>query len=344
MPRLQWMHLTLADQHVRRPTPSGPRSHRLGVGRIRELLGAITERLRTCGLLRALVRALRLQALGAAADAAAVARRARAARAGRERRRRRPRRRPRRRVQGRVAQPPVARSSRSRAPRPASAGSSATSSRWAPAGRAARRALVRRARLALLAAPSKGSATTATASAYPTSAADRLRPGVRRQLPRERDVRRAARERPHRPRRRGPRRAVSSSSTARRPGVTASAVPLYWPCRAERETPISARRCRSATRSPARSSSRSRSSSSSRASSSRSRMRRRRARLLPRGDGVRRRRHRRPARQGAAARGGHGAVGDHELGVAGADGRGRPARDARRPSAWCATGGSCRAR
>ena len=44
------------------------------------------------------------------------------------------------------------------------------------------------------------------------------------------------------------------------------------------------------------------------------------------GDG---RRDRRPPRPRAAPRGGHGAVGDHDLGVAGADGRGRPAGDAR---------------
>ena len=41
-------------------------------------------------------------------------------------------------------------------------------------------------------------------------------------------------------------------------------------------------------------------------------------------------RHRRPPRPRAAARGGHGAVGDHDLRVAGADGRDRRARAARR--------------
>ena len=51
---------------------------------------------------------------------------------GRERRRHLDRRRARGRVQDRVAQPPDARSSRTRAPRPASAASCATSSRWAP--------------------------------------------------------------------------------------------------------------------------------------------------------------------------------------------------------------------
>ena len=44
-------------------------------------------------------------------------------------------------------------------------------------------------------------------------------------------------------------------------------------------------------------------------------------------DGRRRRRHRRPPRQRPAARGGDGALGDHDLGEPGADGRGRPARE-----------------
>ena len=111
--------------------PSRARSHRRGVRAHPGAARARAERLRARRLLRALVGALRLQALGAAAAAAAVAGRARAAGPGRERGRDRPRRRRRGRVQGRVAQPPDARSSRSRARRPASAGSSATSSRWA---------------------------------------------------------------------------------------------------------------------------------------------------------------------------------------------------------------------
>ena len=57
----------------------------------------------------------------------------------------------------------------------------------------------------------------------------------------------------------------------------------------------------------------------------------------------RRRRDRRPPRPRAAARGGHGAVGDHDLGVAGADGRGRAARDARRGARRVRRAGSCRA-
>ena len=45
---------------------------------------------------------------------------------------------------------------------------------------------------------------------------------------------------------------------------------------------------------------------------------------------ARRRRHRRPARPRPAARGGDGALGDHDLREPGADGRGRPARAAGR--------------
>ena len=71
-------------------------------------------------------------------------------------------------------------------------------------------------------------------------------------------------------------------------------------------------------------------------------LRRRRARVVARRDGARRRGHRRPPRPRAAARGGHRAVGDHDLGVAGADGRGRPAR-ALDDVARCARAGSCRA-
>ena len=53
--------------------------------------------------------------------------------------------------------------------------------------------------------------------------ADRLRRGLRRQLPRQRDVRRPARRRPRCSRRRRPGRATSSSSTARRRAATESA-------------------------------------------------------------------------------------------------------------------------
>ena len=58
-------------------------------------------------------------------------------------------------------------------------------------------------------------------------------------------------------------------------------------------------------------------------------LRRRRPRLVALGDG-RRLRHRRPPRPRPAARGGDGAVGDHDLRVAGADGGDRRARAARR--------------
>ena len=58
-------------------------------------------------------------------------------------------------------------------------------------------------------------------------------------------------------------------------------------------------------------------------------LRRRGPRLVPLGDG-RGLRARRPPRPRPAARGGDGAVGDHDLRVAGADGRRRPAGDARR--------------
>ena len=58
-------------------------------------------------------------------------------------------------------------------------------------------------------------------------------------------------------------------------------------------------------------------------------LRRGRPRLVALRDGGRLR-HRRPPRPRAAARGGHGAVGDHDLRVAGADGRDRRARAARR--------------
>ncbi len=58
-------------------------------------------------------------------------------------------------------------------------------------------------------------------------------------------------------------------------------------------------------------------------------LRRRRARVRALRDGLRGGGHRRPPRPRAAARGGHGAVGDHDLRVAGADGGDRAAADAR---------------
>src|SRR6266511_429739 len=88
-------------------TASAPRARAHGQ-RVRANRGSSRTRaepLRARGLLAALVRALRLQALGAAAEAAALDRRARPPGPGRERRRARPRRGRGGRVQGRVAQP-----------------------------------------------------------------------------------------------------------------------------------------------------------------------------------------------------------------------------------------------
>ena len=72
-------------------------------------------------------------------------------------------------------------------------------------------------------------------------------------------------------------------------------------------------------------------------------LRRGRARLVARRDGARRRGRRRAPRPRAAPRARPRAVGDHDLGVAGADGRGRRARAARRGRATSASAGSCRA-
>ena len=99
-----------------------------------------------------------------------------AGRHGRERRRRRHRRRLGRHLQGREPQPPDATSSRTRARRPASAASCATSSRWAPArSRSWTRCASARSTTptprASCTASSPASAATATASACPTSAA-----------------------------------------------------------------------------------------------------------------------------------------------------------------------------
>ena len=167
--RLDWPPERVAEQPLHRA---------LGLtdwefARIRELLERRAERLRARGLLGPLVGALRLQALGAAPAAPALGGRARPAGPGRERRRRRRRRRARGRVQGRVAQP----SDRGRAvpgcgdrrrrdpPRHRRDGRAAD--------RAARRAPLRRARLALPPRRRRASASTATASASRTSAARR---------------------------------------------------------------------------------------------------------------------------------------------------------------------------
>ena len=65
-------------------------------------------------------------------------------------------------------------------------------------------------------------------------------------------------------------------------------------------------------------------------------LRRGRACLVALGDGARRDGRRRASRPRAAPRGGHGAVGDHDLRVAGADGRGRRARELAEVRAVCA--------
>ncbi len=148
-PRLDWP----PERRRRAATPPRARSHRLGVRADPGVARARAERLRARGLLGALVGALRLQAFGASAAAAAVERRARVAGAGRERGGGRHRRRPRGRVQGRVAQPsersgavPGCGDRRRRHPPRCRRHGSA-------ADRSARRALVRRSRLAL---PSRG--------------------------------------------------------------------------------------------------------------------------------------------------------------------------------------------
>ena len=126
---------------------------------------------------------------------------------------------------------------------------------------------------------------------------DRLiRSRGRRRRQRRRAVRRA--DRPRRDRRRVGAGAVPSSTSPR----------------------TSARPCRSATRSRRRSCSSARWSCSSAGCSSRCRTSARRASRPPRRDGVQGRGRDRPARAPRpAARGGHGAVRDHGLGVPGAD-------------------------
>ena len=314
------------------PAPPRPRSDRLGGGANPGAARPRPEPFRARGLLAPLVGALRLQALGAAAARPAVGRRARPAGPGRERRRPRPRRRPRGRVQGRVAQPPVRGRAVPGCRDRASAGSSATSSRWARG---------------------RSRSSTASGSASPTAHFERavarhrpLRQLRRRPERRRRDrLRRGLRgnclvnamcvglldasaccsAKAQRPRQR------SSSSTARRPGRDGIGGASVLASQELGRTTRSARRFRSATRSrgkklievslelvePGLVESLQDCGAAGLAS-------------VARRDGVRRRRHRRPPRPRAAARGGHGAVGDHDLGVAGADGRGRRAGDARR--------------
>ena len=197
---------------------------------------------------------------------------ARAAGAGRERRRARPRRRPRGRVQGREPQPPVG----GRA-----VPGSGDRSRRDPArhrrdgraaGRAARRPALRRARLALLACRRRHRPLRQLRRRPDRRRRGGLRRGLPRQLPRERDVRRAAPGRAAHARegdgRRPARRPLRRDDRTRR---DRRRVRAREPGARRRRRRRSARRSRSATRSRGRSSSRRPSSSSPPGSSSRSR-------------------------------------------------------------------------
>ena len=302
------------------------------------------ERLRAGGLLAPLVGALRLQALRAASAPAAVERRARASGAGRERRRDRPRRRHCGRVQGRVAQSSVGRRAlpgrRDRCRRdPARHRRDGR-----PADRAPRQPALRQARLALQ-ARGRGDRPLRQLRRRPERRRRvRVRRGLCAQPARERDVRRDPADRarplgegagrrqrarplrrPHRPRRhrRRVRARLAGSRGLRREAALRSdrrPVPRQG---ADRGL---ARPRRAGTRRLAAG------------------LRRRRARLVALRDGARRHGRRRAPRPRAAARGRHGAVGDHDLRVAGADGRGRRARAASTTCALSASAGSCRAR
>ena len=169
-----------------------------------------------------------------------------------------------------------------------------------------------------------------------------LRGALRAELPRQRDVRRPRPRRRHGARGRGRASATRSSSWAPRRAATGSAAPPCSPRPSSRAaTTRSARPCRSATRS------RRRSCSSAASSCSRdgpaglaAGSRRGRAHLVGRRDGLqRRRRDRHRRRPGAAARGGHGAVRDHGLRVAGADARRGRARARSTRCSRCASAG-----
>ena len=172
----------------------------------------------------------------------------------RERGRPRPRRRPRRHVQGRVAQPPV----RGRAVPGRGDRDRRDPARHRRDGRAAdraaRRALVRRARPSLRARGRGHRRLRQLGRRRERRRRDRLRRGVRRQLPRQRDVRRDPRLGAAAVGEGARARATSSSSTARRPAATGSAARRCSRARSSaRTTRTSGPRCRSATRSPARS-------------------------------------------------------------------------------------------
>ena len=185
---------TESPDGARRPAaPPRPWSDGLGSAAYPRPARPRPESLRARGLLPPLVGALRLQALGAAPEAAPLDGRARPAGPGRERRRPRRRRWDGGRVQGRVAQPPVGRGAvpgrgdrhrRDPARRNRDGGA---------ADRAPRRALVRRARLPLPAG-GRGDRPLRQLRRRPhRRRPDRLRPRVRLELPRQRDVRGTAR-------------------------------------------------------------------------------------------------------------------------------------------------------
>ena len=176
-------------------TPHEARSHRLGVRSYPRTARAIAERLRARRLLASLVRALRLQALGAAAATPAVERCACPPRAGRERRGDRSRRGSRRRVQGGVAQPPVrrravpGRGDRRRRDPPRHRGDGST------ADRIARRPPLRRTGLALSPGGRRHRPLRQLRRRPERRRRVRLRRGLRRKSARERDVRRLAADR-----------------------------------------------------------------------------------------------------------------------------------------------------
>ena len=304
------------------------------------------EPLRARGLLAALVGALRLQALGAAAEAAALDGRARAPGAGRERGRPRPRRR-------QAVAFKVESHNHPSAVEPFQGAATGVGGilrdidrHGRAADRAARRAALRRARLSLR--------------------ARRRRDRRLRQLGRRADGRRRGRLR------RGVRRTTASSTRCasgccrpsacarRRRAAPGNVVVLYGATTgrdgiggASVLASAGARRGRrrQAAVGPGRRPVHGQEADRGLARARRARprrvapgLRRRRAGVGAVGDGARRRGHRRPPRPRAAARGRHGAVGDHDLRVAGADGRGRRGRRCSTRCARCARAGSCPAR
>ena len=249
---------------------------------------------------------------------------------GRERGRARPRRRDGGRVQGRVAQPPV----RGRAVPGRGDGDRRDPARrdrdGRAADRAARRALVRRARLPLPAGRRRHRPLRQLRRRADRRRPDGLRPRLRLELPRQRDVRRPRRQRPpalgQGERAGAARRPLRRDDRPRRNRRRVGARERRAERGRRRQAPLGPGR-RSLHRQEAdRGLARARRVGSRRVAAG---LRRGRPRVVPVGDGGRRRRDRRPPRPRPAPRGGHGAVGDHDLGVAGADGRGRPARDAR---------------